>query len=246
MKQSDKNFKVLVIIPAYNEAENIDEVVRSINQEFPKFDMVVVNDASNDETGKIAIQTKLAEVIQLPFNLGIGGCVQTGFKYAFKHNYDVALQFDGDGQHLISELKNILKPILDGTADCVIGSRFIQDEESFRPTSVRMFGIRLLRSVSYVIIGQYIADQTSGFRAYNKQSIKFLADTYPDHYPEPELIVLLGKNKFRIKEVFTQMRERQGGISSIPIWKGPYYIMRVILAMLMASLRFRKISNKKL
>jgi len=241
MKKNNLSSKVLVVIPAYNEAANIAEVIHSINQEFPHFDIVVVNDASEDDTGEIASQTKLAEVIHLPFNLGIGGCVQTGFKYAFQHQYDIALQFDGDGQHLIREIKTILSPIYDGSADCVIGSRFVQDDESFRPASIRMLGIRLIRSVSYVIIRQYITDQTSGFRAYNKHTIEFLANTYPDHYPEPELIVILGINKFRIKEVFTQMRERQGGISSIPLWKGPYYIIRVILAMLMASLRTKKI-----
>lgn len=245
MKKSNPNKKVLVIIPAYNEADNIAKIIQSIYQEFPHFDMLVVNDGSSDETGEIAEQSKHAEVIHLPFNLGIGGCVQTGFKFAFQNQYDIALQFDGDGQHLISELKTIIKPIMDKSADCVIGSRFVQDDESFRPTSIRMLGIRLLRSVSYLIIKQYIADQTSGFRAYNKKTIEFLATNYPDHYPEPELLVMLGKNDFKMMEVFTQMQERQGGVSSIPLWQGPYYIIRVILAMLMANLRFKKVSIKK-
>lgn len=240
MKSCDSKKKVLVIIPAFNEEVNIASVIQSIHTEYPNFDILVVNDDSIDKTGEIAEQTMLAKVIHLPINLGIGGCVQTGFKFAFQHNYDVAVQFDGDGQHLISELSNILIPILNKTADCVIGSRFIQDDESFRPSSFRMLGIKILRSISYLIIRQHIADQTSGFRAYSRSTIEFLAKTYPDHYPEPELIILLGKQGFKIQEVFTQMKERQGGISSIPLWKGPYYIIRVILAMFMANLRFSK------
>lgn len=240
MKSCDSKKNVIVIVPAFNEEDNIATVIQSIHAEYPNFDILVVNDDSIDKTGEIAEQTMLAKVIHLPFNLGIGGCMQTGFMFAFRHNYDVAIQFDGDGQHLISELSNILIPILNDKADCVIGSRFVQDDESFRPSSFRMIGIKLLRSISYLIIRQRIADQTSGFRAYGRSPIEFLAKTYPDHYPEPELIILLGKHGFKIKEVFTQMRERQGGISSIPLWKGPYYIIRVILAMLMANLRFNK------
>lgn len=232
--------KILVVVPAYNEAENIVDVIESIVEAYPNFDVLVVNDGSKDHTSELAKATQKCQVVDLPFNLGIGGCVKTGLQYACDNEYDIAVQFDGDGQHLISEIEIILGPIIEGTADCVIGSRFVQDDESYRPTSIRMLGIKLLRLVSYLIIKQYISDQTSGFRSYNKKAFELLAYAYPDQYPEPEIIVTLGKNDFRIKEKFTEMRERQGGISSIPVWKGPYYILSVLLAMLMASYRIKK------
>lgn len=235
--------KVLVIIPAFNEAANIVEVVTAIKHEYPGFDLLVVNDGSGDETGKLAERTRLAFVINLPYNMGIGASVQTGFKFAKKHDYQIALQFDGDGQHMIEEISKIIKPIIAEEADCVIGSRFIQKAQTYQPSSFRLMGIYILRLFSYIFVRQRIADQTSGFRAYNSKAIEFLAVHYPVDFPEPELIILLGKNKFKMKEVFTQMRERQGGVSSIPTWKGPYYIIKVLLSMTMAALRSKKINN---
>ncbi len=234
--------KILVIIPAFNEEESIVEVVSAIKQEYKSFDLLVVNDGSNDNTGKLAEATKLAYVVNLPYNMGIGASVQTGFKFAKKHDYQIALQFDGDGQHLIEEIKKIIEPIKMGEADCVIGSRFIQKFQTYQPTTFRLLGVYVLRFFSYFFVKQRIADQTSGFRAYNRRAIEFLATYYPVDFPEPELIILLGKNNFKIKEVFTQMRERQGGVSSIPAWKGPYYIIKVLLSMTMAALRSKKIN----
>jgi len=235
--------KVLVIIPAFNEATSIVAVISAIKQEYPSFDLLVVNDGSADETGKLAERTKLAFVINLPYNMGIGASVQTGFKFAKKYNYQIALQFDGDGQHMIEEISKIIKPIIAGEADCVIGSRFIQKAQTYQPSSFRLMGIYVLRLFSYIFVRQRIADQTSGFRAYNRKAIEFLSAHYPVDFPEPELIILLGKNGFKMKEVFTQMRERQGGVSSIPTWKGPYYITKVLLSMMMAALRSKKINN---
>jgi glycosyltransferase involved in cell wall biosynthesis len=235
--------KVLVIIPAFNEAVNIVEVIRLIKNDYPAFDLLVVNDGSTDETSKLAKKTKSAYVIDLPYNMGIGASVQTGFKFAKKHDYQIALQFDGDGQHLIAEIKKIITPILTGESDCVIGSRFIQNAQTYKPASFRLMGIYILRFFSFIFVGQRIADQTSGFRAYNRKSIVFLATHYPVDFPEPEVIILLGKNNFKMKEVFTQMQERQGGISSIPLWKGPYYIIKVLLSMTMAALRSKKATN---
>lgn len=235
--------KVLVIIPAFNEEENIVEVITAIKQSYPSFDLLVVNDGSADNTGRLAENTNQAYVINLPYNMGIGASVQTGFKFAKTHEYQIALQFDGDGQHLIEEISKIIEPIKSDEADCVIGSRFIQKSQTYQPTSLRLIGIYILRLFSYIFVRQQIADQTSGFRAYNRKAIEFLATHYPVDFPEPELIILLGKNRFRMKEVFTQMRERQGGVSSIPIWKGPYYIVKVLLSMTMAALRSKKINN---
>lgn len=235
--------KVLVIIPAYNEAETIVDIISSINQEFPKYDILVVNDGSSDETGILAEKSNIASVVHLPYNMGIGACVQTGFKFAKKYHYDVALQFDGDGQHLIEEINKIVNPIETNEADCIIGSRFIQKQKNYRPSFFRLMGIYTLRFFSFLFIRQWIADQTSGFRAYNRKTIEFLAENYPVDYPEPELIILLTYNGFKIKEVSTQMRERQVGVTSIPDWKGPYYISKVLLSMAMAALRSRKINK---
>ncbi len=238
--------KVLVIIPAFNEAENIVSVISEVKERYPNYDVLVVNDGSRDRTGFLAEQTKNAFVVHLPYNMGIGASVQTGFKFAKNNNYDIALQVDGDGQHLIEEIEKIIGPIENEMADCAIGSRFIQDKKNYKPRTFRLLGIYLLRMISFLLIRQRIADQTSGFRAYNRKAIKFLAVHYPVDYPEPELIILLGRNDFRIVEVFTQMRERQGGISSIPVWRGPYYMTKVILSMTMAALRSKKIKTLNL
>lgn len=235
--------KILVIIPAFNEQASIVDVISAIKQEYLKMDLLVINDGSSDNTGNLAEQTNQAFVINLPYNMGIGASVQTGFKFAKKNDYQIALQFDGDGQHLIKEIIKIVEPIENDEADCVIGSRFIQKSQTYQPTSLRLIGIYILRLFSFFFVRQRIADQTSGFRAYNRKAIEFLASHYPVDFPEPELIILLGKNNFRLKEVFTQMRERQGGVSSIPTWKGPYYIVKVLLSMAMAALRSKKIKN---
>ncbi len=235
-----KKHRVLIIIPAYNEAENIAEIIHSLNDNYPDYDILVVNDGSKDGTGRLAKNTGKARVINHSHNLGIGGAVQTGFKYAVKHNYDIAIQFDGDGQHMVHEICKIVEPIKHNEADCMIGSRFVQNLEKIKTAPLRRAGIRIFEFASLILIGQKIRDQTSGFRAYNKKVIKFLSDYYPTDYPEPEIIILLGKNGFSMKEVFTQMRERQGGITSIPLHRGPYYMAKVLLAMLMSALRERK------
>lgn len=227
----------LVIVPALNEAENISSVIRDLASKKPGVDILVVNDASSDKTSEIALQTGLATVLDLPFNLGIGGAVQTGFKYAGRNGYRYALQFDGDGQHSAEEIDKLLKIVKSGEADIAIGSRFSRKHQGFRSSFVRRLGIRILEFFSYLLIRQRVTDHTSGFRAYNRKAIVFLAERYPADYPEPEVVILMGKNRFRIKEVFTQMHERQGGISSIPLAKGPYYMIKVMLAMFMASIR---------
>lgn len=229
---------VLIIIPAYNEAENIASVIQNLYEKGKDtWDLLVVNDASDDTTGLIAISTGKANVVNLPFNLGIGGGVQTGFKYAKRYGYDFALQFDGDGQHKVEEIPKLLEIVQSGSADVAIGSRFNQKHDGFKSSFVRRLGIRLFEWFSYLLIRQRITDHTSGFRAFNREAIEFLAENYPSDYPEPEAVVLLGKNGFRMQEVFTQMMERKGGISSISLMKGPYYMIKVMLSMFMASIR---------
>lgn len=238
--------KTLIIIPAYNEAASIEQIILEIRMVYPEYDILVVNDASTDDSARIAEKTGLAAVISLPFNLGIGGAVQTGFMYAREKGYDIALQFDGDGQHKVTEIIKLVKVLEEGKADVVIGSRFNKKSEGFTtPNLLRRLGIRIFHMVSYLMIHQRITDHTSGFRAYNRRALCFLAENYPTDYPEPEVVILLGRNHFVMKEVFTQMLRRQGGVSSIPVAKGPYYMTKVLLAMFMAAIRSRIITDKE-
>ena len=232
---NDKN-KTLIIIPAHNEAWSIESIIHSIKQENQDWDILVVNDASQDDTSLLAKKTNQAVVIDLPVNLGIGGSVQTGFKYAYNMQYDYALQFDADGQHLASEITTILKPLQNNEADVVIGSRFKEKHKGYKSTFLRRIGIRIFKVATFLLIDQQIKDNTSGFRAYNKKAITFLSKEYPMDYPEPEAVILLGKHDFKIKEVFTEMQPRKGGVSSI-VGNGLFYMLKVLLGMIMTKIR---------
>jgi glycosyltransferase involved in cell wall biosynthesis len=236
--------KILIIVPAYNEADNIRDVIRKLHEENEEWDVLVINDASTDKTSAIARETGYAEVIDLPYNLGIGGCVQTGFRYARNKNYEFALQFDGDGQHSEKEIIKLLEILENKDADVAIGSRFRRKHNGFKTSSSRRIGIRVFEWFSYILIRQRITDHTSGFRAYNRKAVHFLADHYPSDYPEPEVVILLGKNGFKMRETFTQMHERKGGVSSIPMTKGPYYMIKVMLAMFMSAIRSKIYNNE--
>jgi glycosyltransferase involved in cell wall biosynthesis len=235
MKMASK--KILIIIPAYNEEKSIANVLRSLDSQQRGYVCAVINDGSVDSTQEAAERTGLGVVIRLPSNIGIGGAVQTGFKYGVYNDFDLAVQFDGDGQHLAEEIPKILGPIEAGLCDACIGSRFLEKTTGFQSTFARRMGIRLLEVVNYMLSGQKVTDSTSGFRAYNREAIKFLSQNYPTDYPEPETLVLLGKNHFSVKEVSVQMIERQDGVSSISGFRSVYYMLKVILAMLMASRR---------
>jgi len=229
--------KTLVIVPAYDEALNIVQVIENLNSTNPLLDIVIINDASKDNTGELAEKTGKAFVINLPCNLGIGGAVQTGFKFARRYNYDIALQFDGDGQHKASEIHKLLEPVKEGKADVVIGSRFCGESPGFKSTFIRRIGIKLFEVLNSLLIKQRITDNTSGFRAYNKKAIVFLSQHYPNDYPEPEAVILLAKNGFHIEEVFVDMQVRQGGVSSITGLKPVYYMVKVLLAIFISNLR---------
>lgn len=229
---------ILVIIPAFNEEENIGGVIRSLKRELPDADILVINDASTDRTSEKAFSTGMAKVIDLPANLGIGGAVQTGFKYAASNDYDISLQFDGDGQHIASEISRLTDPLIRNEADVVIGSRFLGDSRSgFRSTFARRIGIKIFGLVNSIIIGQKITDNTSGFRAYNKRAASFLARYYPTDFPEPEAVILLGKNRFILREVHTRMQERRNGVSSISSGDSFYYMIKVLLAVFINAIR---------
>ncbi len=229
--------KTLIIIPAFNEEESIAGVIRAVHSACGFADVLVVDDASRDATRQVALAAG-GNVVSLPINLGIGGAVQTGLKYACVHGYDMAIQIDGDGQHNPAYVPALLAPILAGKADMVIGSRFIE-RQGYQSTFARRGGIAVLRLLFLVLIGRRISDCTSGFRAYNRRAIEFLRERYPADFPEPESILLLSRHQFRICEIPVTMHERAGGISSIVGWSAPYYIAKVVLAVIMESMRKR-------
>ncbi len=211
-----------IIVPAYNESASILRVIEDLMAHRPGAEIVVVNDCSRDSTEAQARRTK-ATVLSLPFNLGIGGAVQTGLKYVLDAGHDVAVQFDGDGQHLAEEIESILEPIRSDMADVVIGSRF-GGRDGYSPPIFRRLGISVLKHTNRLLTGRIIADNTSGFRAYNREALAFLAEFYPQDYPEPQAVVELLKNGFRVVEVPVRMRERRTGGSSIGMVSSVYYI----------------------
>lgn len=226
-----------MLIPAYNEEESLPKTIADLRTltRLVDFDIVIIDDGSIDGTADVA-RTLGVEVLQLPFNLGIGGAVQTGLLYARQNHYDVAVQFDGDGQHLAREIPRLLAPVLNRDAQITIGSRFLGRGE-FHSTRFRRLGIGMLRRVVVLLSRQTFTDVTSGFRAFNGEAIRFLAGTYPCDYPEPETLILLTRNGFRLKEVPVEMRERQAGQSSIRGLAPLYYMLRVTLAIIMNRLR---------
>ena len=232
--------KVLIIIPCYNEEKNILKVLKEIKnynkKNKTKYDIVVINDGSTDNTEKILIENEINH-ISLIHNLGIGGAVQTGYKYASTNCYDIAVQFDGDGQHNVAYIKSIIKPIISGEADMVIGSRFINNGVSnFKSSKSRRVGIRIISFFIKLMSGKKIYDTTSGFRAVNQRLIKLFADDYPMEYPEPVSTTKILKNKYKVKEVAVSMNERMAGVSSLErLWKQVYYMFNVVLSIVFLS-----------
>lgn len=229
--------KYIIIIPAYNECETISAVIDSLDNLALELDILVINDGSEDDTAGRARAGKRARVIDLACNLGIGGAVQAGFIYAKQNDFDIAVKFDGDGQHLASEIELLLETLATENIDVVIGSRFLT-AGGFRSTFSRRVGIRLLELVNSIFLGRRLRDNTSGFRAYNRRSIEFLAENYPAiDYPEPEEVVLLARNGFKVIETAVVMAPRQGGNSSISPGRSLHYMAKVMLAILMTHLR---------
>jgi len=227
----------LIIIPAYNEAGSIGSLIRQLKNE-GQSDILVVNDGSNDNTEEI-VRNMGVTCISLPINLGIGGAVQTGFRYAFEKQYDIALQVDADGQHDPSFIEDLIRPILQDRADVVIGSRFIQ-KVGFQSSFSRKIGIRILKLLNYLLMGKNITDCTSGFRAYNFKAITFLSENYSVDFPEPEAIVSLLKKGFRILEVPVVMKPREAGNSSIYGLTSIYYVFKVFISIIIEYFRRSK------
>jgi glycosyltransferase involved in cell wall biosynthesis len=228
--------KRLAIVPAYNEEDSVAHVIDEIRAFDPGFDVVVVDDGSVDRTAGVAAD-RGAHVVRLPFNLGIGGAMQTGYRFALEHGYDLAAQIDGDGQHDPNELPKILRPVLDGDADLVVGSRFAGDDGEFRSSATRRVGIRIFARVVSAVVGQRVTDTTSGFRVVNRRGIVLFAADYPHDYPEVEATIMCVKHKLRLKEVPVRMRERTGGRSSITAFRSVYYMAKVLLAIFVGLFR---------
>ena len=232
--------KVLLIIPAYNEEESLRSLIEEIKAVCPEVDYLVVNDCSSDDTERL-LEELGANYITLPCNMGIGGAVQSGYRYAAQNGYDIAIQIDGDGQHDVRFVKDMVKLIEDKQADVVIGSRFI-DKEGFQSSQARRIGIRILSMLIRLMCGAKVKDVTSGFRAVNRRFIELFAENYPDDYPEPEVIVTTKLYGAVIKELPVVMRERTSGKSSINLKRSIYYMIKVSLAIIICriSLGFRR------
>ena len=228
--------KCLLIIPAYNEAENIEKVVDNIVRNYPEYDYIIVNDGSKDNTEKICLKNGY-RVLNLPINLGIGGAVQTGYCYARDNDYDVAVQIDGDGQHDVGYLAEMIKLIESGQADVVIGSRFVE-KEGFQSSQIRRIGIKFLSGLAKILTGVRVKDITSGYRAVNRMFINIFAEDYPSDYPEPEAMVIAAVYGGKIREYPVVMRKRETGESSITLKKSVYYMIKVTLAMMIRRLSF--------
>lgn len=227
--------KVLVIVPAYNEEECIKKVVESIYSKNGNVDVVVINDGSSDSTSREVKKTK-ATLIELPKNLGIGGAVQTGYLYAYEHNYDIAIQIDGDGQHDPKYIKDMVELIEKNEADMVIGSRFIKDT-GYHQSFLRGLGNKILSFEIKMIGHKKIYDTTSGYRAVNRDIIEYFSKNYPYDYPEPDTnlrLVLKGKN---IKEIPVKMYKRTTGKSFVSPYRSAQYMTKVSLALLISKLR---------
>jgi hypothetical protein len=226
----------VALVPAFNEEANVGCVVDEIRAFDPSLDVVVVDDGSYDRTAEVAHEHG-ATVVRLPFNLGIGGAVQTGFRFAFEHGYDLAVRIDGDGQHDPSQLDRILAPVVRGEADIAVGSRFAGERDGYRSSRSRRLGIRLLAWVVSRIVGRRVTDTTSGFQALNRRAIELFAHDYPHDYPEVEATIMVSRHRLRSVEVPVSMRERGGGRSSITALRSVYYMVKVLLAIFVGLFR---------
>ena len=230
------NSKVLIIIPAHNEEANIKKVIEACTVKCPCCDFLVVNDCSQDKT-ELILDTEKVAYISFPINLGIGGAIQAGYRYAKKNNYDIAIQVDGDNQHDVSYIDEMIHVIEEENVDIVIGSRFLK-REGFQSSATRRMGINFLSFLIFLCTGERVYDVTSGFRAVNRYFIDFYANSYPDDYPEPEAIVAAIMHKGKIKEIPVIMHERDGGRSSITFKRSIYYMIKVSLAIIICRISF--------
>lgn len=225
----------LIIIPAYNESASIEKTIADIEQNAPEFDYIIINDCSSDNTKQIC-RDKGFHYIDLPINLGIGGAVQTGYRYGYQNGYDLAVQVDGDGQHDPRFLNTMAEYMQTHSVDMVIGSRFIK-KEGFQSSGMRRVGIKYFTFLIRLLTGAKITDPTSGLRMINREVMLQFSTDYPKDYPEPESVVAILRRKFKVEEIPVLMRERMGGISSISANRSIYYMVKVTLAILIERIR---------
>ena len=220
--------KTLVIIPVFNEEETLRGVISGIRASLPRADILVVNDGSTDSTGSIAREEGVL-ILEHPYNMGIGATMQTGFLYALRNGYDIAIQVDGDGQHYPECLPPLMKPLLMGQSNLVIGSRYLLDG-GFKSTLLRKLGIKFFTSLVWIFTGKRITDPTSGFRAMDRTGLELFSEEYPSDYPEVEALISANRRGLLFQEIPTMMRDRQGGTSSIGILSALYYMVKVTLS----------------
>jgi hypothetical protein len=232
---SGRSAEVLVIVPVYNEAEALPDVLAELREHAPACDVVVVDDGSTDDTAAVA-RAAGHTVLEMCFNLGIGGAVQAGFKYALEHGYGIAVQMDGDGQHPPEQIEALVAPVRAKECEMSIGSRFLEGQD-YEGSLARRVGTRFLSWICTLVTGQRITDATSGFRAFGPRALRYLASYYPADYPEPEAIVLLSRRGLPIREVPVHMRPRPAGRSSIRGVGAAYYMAKVSLALLLAVIK---------
>jgi glycosyltransferase involved in cell wall biosynthesis len=228
--------RTIAIVPAYNEEGAIAGVIAELRATDPDFEIVVVDDGSHDRTAEAA-RAAGAHVLRLPFNLGIGGAVQTGFRYAFEHGFELAIRVDGDAQHDPSQLPAVMEPVLRGEADIAVGSRYLGPRGGYRSSVPRRAGIRILAATVSRLTRQPITDPTSGFQALNRKAITLFAADYPHDYPEVEGLVLVARHRLRLVEVPIAMRARETGQSSIRFHSAIYYMVKVLLALFIGVFR---------
>ena len=227
------------MIPAFNESRSIGEVVDAVREELPGWDALVIDDGSRDETAAAA-EAAGALVVRAPYNLGIGGAVQTGFIWAQEGGYDRMVQIDGDGQHEADEVASLESAMADSGVDMVCGSRFLDEENHYPAPVSRRTGIHIFAFLLSLFLRQRITDPTSGFRLYNRRAIELFASDYPHDYPEVEVVLMLHQHRLRMKEVPVQMQVRRSGTSSISSGKSAYYMVKVLLALFVGLLRARE------
>lgn len=229
--------KIILVIPAYNEEESILDTYKMVENYNKKnksnLDVIVINDGSKDNTKSVLEENNIPH-INLICNLGIGGAVQTGYKYALNNGYDIAIQFDGDGQHDVNYVDDIIKPIINKEANMVIGSRFVnKSKDGFKSSVARRIGIKIISFFIKLKTRKKIYDVTSGFRAIDKEVLELFTNYYPPEYPEPISTVNVLKNGYKVLEVPVLMKEREKGKSSISSWKNVYYMINVILSIVL-------------
>lgn len=227
--------KMIVIIPAFNEEGNLEKTIQDIRDNAPDFDYVIINDCSTDQTLEVCRRHGYS-YLNLPINLGIGGAVQTGYRYALYHGYDIAVQFDGDGQHSAKYLGEMVKQLKETESDMVIGSRFIA-KEGFQSSTLRRLGIRYFTVLIKLLTGKRITDPTSGMRMINRKLLQQFTEDYPVDYPEPESVVTALSEKYKVIEIPVVMNHREEGVSSISMRKSVYYMIKVSCAILIARIK---------